>query len=259
MAGDLSEDLIASIEGVSQARYFEEIDSTNTHATDWARRGAPHGALVVADHQVAGKGRLGRGWQDAPGTSLMFSLVVSWRHRPETLGLLGLLAAWTWAEVLGGLGFDAGVKWPNDVLVGGRKIAGILSEAVDGSLAVVGMGINVEQNQTDFPEEFADRATSLRIALGQRSIPAQLDAGGKLHRGELLRAYLGKLFPALGHLDPPSIIEAYRKRCVTLGKEVSVETPGGTDRGIAVAVDETGALVLEGGGRHAVGDVIHLR
>lgn len=145
-------------------RAFEELPSTNDTAREWLARGAPHGAVVTADRQTAGRGRQGRSWV-APVGALAFSMVV----RDGLDGLLPLRAGLAVAEVAGRA---ARVKWPNDVLIDGRKVAGVLVELVEddgaGSAAIVGIGVNVAVDPRDLPPAVAARATTLGLP------PAQL-------------------------------------------------------------------------------------
>lgn len=138
----------------------------------------PEGAVAAADHQTAGRGRLGRVWEDAPGTGLLFSLLLRPDVPPERLPELTVAAAGAVAEALGG---GAAVKEPNDVLLGGRKVAGILGEVRDGAV-VLGVGINADQTPEQLPPETRLPATSLRI-----------ERGGRVDRAQLLAAVLERL------------------------------------------------------------------
>lgn len=151
------------------AEAYVSIGSTNRRALDWAEAGAPEGALVVAEHQTAGRGRHGRSWTDAPGHNLLFSLVLRPPLPADRLGLLSLAAALAVAETVAPwVGpVRPTLKWPNDVLLEGRKTCGLLVEARLGTtpVAVLGVGLNV--NQTAFPPELAERATSLALVAGR--------------------------------------------------------------------------------------------
>ena len=221
------------------ARHLGVVGSTMTEAAAWAREGAPHGALVVAEHQRAGRGRWGRAWDDAPGQSLMLSLVLRPALTPERVGLVGLAAGLALAEALDAFGVGAGLKWPNDVRVGGRKLAGVLAEASwAGRRAVVVLGIGANVEQTAFPPALAGRATSLRLVTGrpvERLAP--LDP--------FLRALERRLSDAERH--PARLVAAVEGRLEQRGEEVTVAFPG-TDRppveGRAVGLAPTGALRL---------------
>lgn len=242
----------------SDIRRFDEIDSTNRYLMAQARAGAPEGVVAVADVQTAGRGRLGRQWTAPPGSSLLVSLLV----RPDleaTRAHLVTLAAGVGAceAVFLTAGFAPSLKWPNDLIVGDRKLAGMLSEADlrDGRLdaLVVGIGINV--NWTDFPDEIVATATACNVV-----------AGGPVDREALLHALLGRFEAWYDTLAGPdgdrAVLGAYRDRCATLGREVRVELAGGTVTGRAVNVSDDGHLLVDTGHdttELAVGDVVHVR
>lgn len=208
--------------------HHREVGSTNALARELAAGGAPHGTLVTAGHQSAGRGRSDRVWVAPPDSSVLMSAIV----RPAD-PLLPLRAAVALCDVLTAVP-DVAIKWPNDVLIGGRKVAGILVEGrpQDG-WAVLGMGVNV----TAFPPEHADRATSVAAVGGSDSVAATLDA--------LLGALEGRITEPADEL-----LEAWRERDALRGSQISWE-PGGT--GTAAGVDESGALLVDtAGGRVAL-------
>jgi BirA family biotin operon repressor/biotin-[acetyl-CoA-carboxylase] ligase len=229
-------------------RWVEETDSTNTRLLDEARGGAPEGVVLVADHQTAGRGRLGRRWESPPASSLLVSVLLRPAvplDRAHLVTMAAGLAASDACEAVAGV--RPGLKWPNDLVVDDAKLAGLLAESVvegDALRAlVVGMGLNV----TAAP---AEGATSL----------ADL-AGGPVERRPLLDAWLVHLDARLGALH--GVLDDYRPRCATLGREVRVERPGGAAlTGRAVDVTDVGHLVLDTGSGQvsvAVGDVVHVR
>jgi BirA family biotin operon repressor/biotin-[acetyl-CoA-carboxylase] ligase len=238
-------------------RRFDELDSTNTYVRDEARRGAPAGLVAVADHQTAGRGRLDRRWESPPGASLLVSILL----RPHcegadlhlSTGAVALAAVDACREVSG---VEAVLKWPNDLLVGGSKLAGVLAEAefAGGSLVavVVGIGINVA-----WPGPAGAGGACLD----------QVGAGGQpVDRTDLLDRLLGALRPRCGLLDDAAgrrvLAEEVRRRCATLGQAVRVVLPGEEFTGRAVAIDDAGYLVVEtASGLRLVtaGDVVHLR
>ena len=209
-----------------------------TEAAAWASAGAPHGALVVAEHQTAGRGRHGRAWTAAPGESLTLSLVLRPTLRPERLALVGLAAGLAVAETAHTFGVAAHVKWPNDVLAAGpdgalAKLAGVLAEAswTGGRPAVVlGIGLNVRQ--TAFPAGLG--ATSLRIASG-RDVE-RLDA-----LGPLLAHLAARLADA--ERQPEALLAAVEARLVGVGETRAVRFPG-TDR--AALVGTVAGLAADG-------------
>ncbi|MBD8868705.1 biotin--[acetyl-CoA-carboxylase] ligase [Nocardioides donggukensis] len=233
-----------------------EVASTNAVVAERARAGGPDGLVVVAEHQTAGRGRLDRTWQAPAGTALTFSMLL----RPDLPA-----ARWPWIPLWTGYAVHTvlaprlpglGLKWPNDVLVESRKLAGILLERVEtptGPAAVVGVGLNVAQTRDELP---VPEATSLALELG--------GAGGAPDRTELLAALVGSLTEHRPLLTRPADLRrAYADVCRTVGSAVRVELPGGgTLTGRAVDVDADGGLVVEGPtGREAVraGDVVHVR
>jgi BirA family biotin operon repressor/biotin-[acetyl-CoA-carboxylase] ligase len=252
------------------------LPSTMARAGELAAAGAPEGATVVADRQTEGRGRLGRGWVAPPGSSLLLSVVL----RPPlprdamwlTVAAAGVALAGAVEAVAAravpadrGAGPEppgplVGLKWPNDLEVGGRKAAGLLAEAhLEGqrpAWVVLGMGVNVAQRQDDFPPELAGRATSLALAL-----QAPVD------RAALLGAWAERFLEGYRHLaagEPGPTLAAYRRRLVTLGRQVRAERVGAEPVvGTAVDLTATGGLVVQtaSGARVAVlaGDVHHLR
>ncbi len=209
--------------------HLRETGSTSDRARALAERGAPHGTHVTADAQSAGRGRQGRTWTAPPGRALLLSLVL--RGAPP---LLPLAAAVAVAEVCGE---GARIKWPNDVLLDGRKVAGILVEArPQHGWAVLGIGINVAVRVEDLPRELHGRAGTLGRAPEARE--------------EVLARVLRRLEDALS-LGVDVLLDRWRARDALLGREVRW-SGGGT--GIAAGIDGSGRLVVElpGGGRTAL-------
>jgi BirA family biotin operon repressor/biotin-[acetyl-CoA-carboxylase] ligase len=231
----------------SELRWFAELDSTNRYLLDAARAGTRAGVVVVADHQTAGRGRLGRAWVAPPGASLLMSVLLRPDLAVERRHVLVIAAGLAMAEAVEATtGVVAGLKWPNDLLVGDRKLAGILAEAT-GDALVVGIGINVEWH--DVPGELAEIATA-----------CNLEGGRPTPRRTLLDEFLVRYGARLGDLDEAR--RAYEARLVTLGRTVRVERVDGPMVGVARAVDAAGRLLLDVDGRTevvAVGDVVHLR
>lgn len=221
--------------------HLRETDSTNDRARALAHAGAPHGTLVTADAQSAGRGRQGRTWAAPPGHALLLSVIL--RAPPSLLPLHAAVAvAATVAEVApqGAVG----IKWPNDVHLDGRKVAGILAEGrPQEGWAVLGIGLNVSLRVEDLPPELHDTAATLGLEPGQR--------------GAVLALLVERLEQALA-LRNADLLDAWRARDVLRGREVSWS--GGT--GTAAGVDGDGRLVVEldGGGRTALdAGEVHLR
>ncbi len=222
---------------------FETIDSTNTCARALAGCWAEEGTLVFAERQTAGKGRLGRSWIANPYENLTFSLILRPTLPPEALNLLPLYAAVAVAEAIEHeTGLSVECKWPNDILIGGKKSAGILLE---GSLkeegldyVVLGIGINV--NQTSFPDDIAPRATSLKV-----------QAGRDIDRILLLRQILRTLeihYTAIMKKGFQNLIPLWLSRTTMLNKEISVAHDGTVLSGIVKGLSPEGALILDAGG-----------
>ena len=156
--------------------FAREIDSTNLWIKRLAKEGAPEGTLALAEFQSAGRGRLGRSWEVPEGTSVMMSILLRPKFEPQYAPTLTLVMGMAVAKAVKSLGFDVSIKWPNDVVVSHKKICGILTEmgVRDGKIdyAVIGVGINV--NIKEFPEEMADKATSLYLESGKEFDRSQI-------------------------------------------------------------------------------------
>ncbi|NGO68892.1 biotin--[acetyl-CoA-carboxylase] ligase [Streptomyces boncukensis] len=245
---------------------LERVGSTNTELAARARAGeAEPGAVLVAEEQTAGRGRLDRGWSAPPRSGLFLSALLRPDPPADRWGWVPLLAGVATAGALARVaGVDTGLKWPNDLLTtaGGeeRKTGGILAERVEtpgGAALVLGIGINVSLRQDELP---VPAAGSLLLAGAQGT-----------DRDPLLRAVLraledwyGRWSAADGDAAASTVLEAYAAGCVTLGRQVRAELPGGAElRGEAVAVDGDGRLVIASaqGVQEpvAAGDIVHLR
>ncbi len=238
----------ASPSGFGEVRWLSEIDSTNRYLIDEARAGAPTGLVVVADHQTSGRGRLGRTWVAPPGASLLVSLLLRPTVAPDRRHLLVMAAGLAMAEAVEAeTGVVAGLKWPNDLLVGEHKLAGILAEAA-GDALVVGIGVNIEWHEV--PAELTEIATACNLEGGRPTTPATV-----------LHAFLGRYTERLENLDGSRA--AYEARLLTLGRRVRVEQAGGVLAGVAIGVDPDGRLRLRTDDETevavAVGDVVHVR
>lgn len=219
---------------------LDSVDSTNSYAKKIAEEGAESGTWVAADEQTGGKGRRGRGWATAKGANIAMTILLRPQIRPEHASRMTLLAA---MAVTGAIrrttGLEAGIKWPNDVVAGGRKVCGILTEMsaeVDYiHYVVIGIGINV--NQMEFPEEIRQTAGSLALEKGERVDRALLAAAVV---EELERLY--EIF--LETEDLSALYEEYNQSCVNCGRRIRVLEPGNEYTGTAEGIDPEGELLV---------------
>jgi BirA family biotin operon repressor/biotin-[acetyl-CoA-carboxylase] ligase len=238
----------------SPHRHFRSAGSTNTVARDLAAAGAPHGTVVTADEQTAGRGRQGRTWTAPPGAALLYSAVL--RPLKPRHSLLPLAVALAVCETAEGLRpeIECRVKWPNDVHLDGRKLAGILIEArPQDSWAVLGIGLNLTIAENEFPQELRERATSLFPSPAPPRPAGPHNRQVEMRTGWASEASAG-LSEALSEwLDATEdrVLTEWRKRDALRGREVSWEKGGG----VAEGIDERGYLVvrLADGDRVALG------
>ncbi|MFN2525760.1 MAG: biotin--[acetyl-CoA-carboxylase] ligase [Actinomycetota bacterium] len=248
-------------------QFFDEVDSTNRVALSWASEDAPEGALVVADHQTAGRGRKARDWSSQPGKLLQFSLILRPSVSVAQLSLLPTALGLACAE-----GIEAtthlrpALKWPNDVTIGGLKVAGILVETrVTGSrleAAIAGVGINVGWKTEELPEALVDTATSISIELQRRTSPPPTPPRAVLLQRVI--ASLENLYPLV--LDASrwnDVIARASARSEIIGREIVVKWPDGSaTQGTATRLLTTGALEVVGSrGTSEVyaGEIEHIR
>lgn len=222
--------------------WFDTIDSTNTRAKELAAQGAPHGTVLIADHQTVGRGRLGRSFHSPAGTGIYMSLIIRPNCGPSELMHLTCAAAVAACDgVEAACGIRPGIKWTNDLVWGKKKLAGILTElglspAGTVSYAVIGIGINCCQNEADFPPEIRDMAGSLYTVTGMKIDRAKVAAG-------LMDALYWMDRDLLA--DRRGIMDRYRSGCITLGREISlVKADGSVRYGTALDIDEAGGLVV---------------
>ena len=235
-----------------EIRRFATIDSTNTWVMEQARSGAAEGLVAVAEEQTAGRGRLGRTWVSPPGGSLLMSLLLRPAGLPaDRLHLATAAVAMSGADAVALIAeVQPSLKWPNDLLIGNRKLAGVLTE-VEGvpPAVVVGIGINCTWPD-ELPAEIADVA-----------IAANHAAGRPVHTEDVLDVLLETL---AARLDAgwDDIAREYKARCETVGRDVRVEMADGAFTGMATGIDDDGALLVTndaGTTRVIAGDVIHVR
>ncbi len=222
--------------------YFDTIDSTNTKAQELAEKGYPSGTLVVADKQESGKGRRGRSWVSPSGTGIFMTLMIKPDINPNNASMLTLVAALAVAKAITSVtGEEALIKWPNDIVVNGKKVCGILTEMNAQfdyiNHIVVGIGINVHNES--FPEEISQMASSLMI-----------EAGGKrFHRAQIIAetmSYFEQYYDTfLKTQDLSALVREYDKLLVNRNKSVRVLDPKEPFDGKAMGITSKGELIVD--------------
>ena len=222
--------------------YFDTIDSTNTKAQELAEKGYPSGTLVVADKQESGKGRRGRSWVSPSGTGIFMTLMIKPDINPNNASMLTLLAALAVAKAITSVtGEEALIKWPNDIVVNGKKVCGILTEMNAQfdyiNHIVVGIGINVHNES--FPEEISQMASSLMI-----------EAGGKrFHRAQIIAetmSYFEQYYDTfLKTQDLSALVREYDELLVNRNKSVRVLDPKEPFDGKAMGITPKGELIVD--------------
>ena len=214
--------------------FVERVDSTNRYARTLAAQGAAHGTLVIAEEQTAGRGRRGRGWVSPAGEGIFMTLILRPQAHPSQVSLLSLRTALAVAEgIHEATGLAARIKWPNDVVCGGKKVVGMLLE-MDADeervhSVVAGVGINIHQK--DFGE-LSEKASSLDLLLGAR-----------VSRAAVVRAFL-QAFERADALPDDELMAAYRARSATLGQRVRVIGTDDSFTGTALEVTPSGSLIV---------------
>lgn len=221
--------------------YLERTGSTNQDAKRLAEEGAQDGTLVVTDCQETGKGRRGRGWVSPPGINIYFTLLLRPQFQPDKASMLTLVMALSVAQAIERrTGYTPGIKWPNDIVMDGKKVCGILTEMTLEEeyiqSVVIGVGINV--GQTDFPEEIKDKATSLALKCGTGTARSSLIAG-IMEQFEKNYALFEK------NLDLSDLKDTYETYLVNKNREVRILDPAGEYEGRAEGINEKGELLIE--------------
>lgn len=234
--------LLSALSAKGHIHYYETIDSTNLQAKKMGQQGAPHGTALIAKAQTAGRGRLGRSFHSPDGQGIYLSmLLLPGCHATELMHLTCAVGAAVCDAIESVTGLRPGIKWTNDLVFGKRKLGGILTElSLDAQgnvdFAIVGIGINCTQKIADFPEDIQNIATSIsEITRKEVNIP-QLTAA-------ILSSLLSMSDQLISHRE--ELLVQYRTDCVTLGKEISVVTPTSVRHGVAVDIDQNGALVVD--------------
>jgi len=221
---------------------FDELSSTNTFALELAKNPMPQGTVILADRQTAGRGRLQRAWFSPPGANIYGSLIFSFNHQFQALGWIPLMAGMAIAQAIEDhVEIGITLKWPNDILIEDRKVGGILCESFKRSstetCVVIGFGINVNLSESAFPKDLELIATSL-----------QIQSQHTLDRHHLLKSIITTLeqgWEELASQGPQACQLAYSSRCSTLGKQIQVLFPDGSELGgMAQAIGEQGQLQM---------------
>ena len=227
---------------LEEVRYFDALGSTNNEALAWAADGAQDLSLVIADEQTAGRGRLDRKWFTPKGTALAFSLILRPRReeKPYVTRMVGL-AALAIADSLRSRGLVSQIKWPNDVLLNGRKVAGILVESVwsgeEVDCLVIGIGLNVLKGAVPSEELLQVPATSLEEALGPN-----------VERADILHDILAGVIALRPHIGTDSFIASWEKALAFRGEQVKVEEGNGVSTtGRLLGLEADGSLKLNTG------------
>lgn len=221
--------------------HFPSIDSTNDQLRLLARQGAPHGTVLIADHQTGGHGRRGRTFHSPNGMGIYLSILLRPDCAPTDLMHLTCAAAVAMCDAVeASAGFRPGIKWTNDLVYQNRKLGGILTElgfTPKGTLdyAIIGIGINCCQTAEDFPEDIRDFAGSLSMMTGTETERSKVAAA---------------MAEALWHMDSrlltrkADILSQYRRDCITVGQEISLVRGEEVRHGKALDIDEAGALIV---------------
>ena len=241
----LGDDIMALLDNPSvigrDIRVFQETTSTNDVIEKLGRDGVKEGVVVLADSQTRGRGRLGRSWMSATGQGLWFSVLLRPALAPQAATRVTVASATALARALiRATKLPCQIKWPNDILVGDRKLCGILTE-MNAEIEkihyiVLGIGVNVNFQSADFPEDLRSLATSLRIETGKSWARTPLAA-------EILKE-LDAVYERVRHGDFPAVAEEWESLCATLGRNVEISAGPRVIHGRAESLDDEGALLV---------------
>lgn len=220
--------------------YEEEQESTNQTAKMLAEQGAFHGTLVVAERQVSGRGRRGRPWHSPKGSGIWMSILLRPQIHPMSASMLTLVAAMAVYDAISSRVEGCAIKWPNDIVINGRKVCGILtemsSELDNIHYVVIGIGINV--NTDDFPEDIAAVAASMHVITGEYYKRAEIIA-------DVWKSFEKYYDQFLQTENLSLMVESYNQRLVNMGRKVYIEERGSQYEGTACGIDSEGALLVE--------------
>ena len=228
----------------NQIIWYDVTDSTNNQAKALIKQGVPHGTVLIADRQTAGRGRMGRSFVSPAGMGVYMSVILRLHTPADQLMHLTCAAAVAACDAVEkAAGLRPGIKWTNDLVFGGRKLAGILTELVitpTETAAIIGIGINCCQTEADFPEEIQSFAGSLSMACGKSVGRAQVAA-------TLIESF-SQMAENLG--NKKEILNAYRRDCITVDKQISIVKADEIRHGKAIGIDDSGALLVEFSDKH---------
>lgn len=222
--------------------YFDSVDSTQKIAHQLAQDQAPEGTLVIAEEQKTGRGRMARNWYSPSGTGIWMSVLLRPTLPPQKAPQFTLITAVAVVQAIHDVcDIQVEIKWPNDILVNNRKITGILTELQADSeqihSLIIGIGMNVNQQTDDFPEELLDIATSLSIAKGEIISRAKVVQRVMFHLERYYKIYMEKGFAPIKLL--------WESYALSIGKHITARTMNGTLTGIALGITDEGVLLLE--------------
>ncbi len=224
--------------------HYQTIDSTNNKAKEMAQAGCPAGTLITAETQEAGIGRRGRSWSSEEGQGLYMSVVLRPKLEPDRAPMLTLVTAMAVSEAIYSITHDSGIypfiKWPNDIVIRGRKVCGILTEmsVTDGAIDHIVIGIGVNVHNRSFPEEIAKTATSIELETGCEVARERL--------GELIWIGFEKYYEKFLETEDLSMLqETYQQMSANKGRKVIVHDPMGEFEGTARGITELGELIVE--------------
>jgi BirA family biotin operon repressor/biotin-[acetyl-CoA-carboxylase] ligase len=228
--------------------YKQSVGSTNTAAYIMAQEGAPEGTVVIADSQSAGKGRMGRSWQSPPGKGIWMSFILRPDLSANDMQTVTLAASVSVAKTLEQLtGIKPGIKWPNDIILDGRKVCGILTEMnseIDRvNYIIVGIGLNFSQQEDDFDGNIRDTAISLAMHLKKNGIKLKNNMRNDIIK-EILKIF-DYYYGLMLNSDKAAVIRDWRNYSVTLGSSIKVHSRNGEFCGLAEDITEDGALVIK--------------
>lgn len=233
----------------SSILYFDVIDSTNNYAKKVASEGCKDGTVIIAESQIAGRGRLGRTWDSSDKKGIWMSVILKPLVAPEDVQIITLAASVAVVSAINQIsGIKAGIKWPNDIIIEGRKVCGILTEMSTEmeqvNFLVIGIGLNVNHESEDFPSDIKDKAISLKMAGCRECIAGH----GNFDRIEIIKRILCELeriYSKITNGTVSEIISEWKQNSVTLGKEVKVSSRERQYSGIAIDITDEGKLIVK--------------